>query len=258
MNSAARLRLSSIFTTCLLMLAGCGGGGGDSTPATNSGTAEGVYGGNLTGSTSKNFQMLVLENDEVWSMYGTQSSSQFQVAGFVQGNGTSNNGSFTSSNVRDFGYAPALSGTASATYSVAAKTISGSFSAGGGTVSFSGGPIAGSLYDYNAPAVLSAVAGNWTLTALTGESVSVVVGSNGQFSATSSLGCKFSGSLTPRPSGKNVFNLSLTFGASPCALPGQTASGISLVYPLSTGRTQLIMAGANSTRTIGTAAFGTR
>lgn len=257
MNTSMRITLPVICTTCLLMLTGCGGGG-DSTPAVSSGAAEGVYGGNLTGSTSKNFQMLVLENDEIWSMYGTQTSSQFLVTGFVQGNGTSSNGSFTSSNVRDFGYAPALSGTASATYSVVAKTMSGGLSAGGGTVSFNGGPIAGSLYDYNAPASLSAVTGNWSLTALTGESVSVAIASSGLFSATTSLGCKFSGSLTPRPSGKNVFNLSLTFGASPCALPGQTASGISLAYPLATGQTQLIMAGANSTRTIGTAAFGTR
>lgn len=202
--------------------------------------------------------MLILENGDVWSMYGTQTSSQFLVAGFVQGNGASSNGNFTSSNIRDFGYSPAISSTANATYSAAAKTISGSFSAGSSTVSFSGGPIAGSLYDYNTPAKLSSVVGSWSLTALTGENVSVSIGSGGTLSATTSLGCQFSGTLTPRASGKNVFNLSLTFGAAPCALPGQTASGISVVYPLSSGSTQLIIAGTNAARTIGTAAFGIR
>jgi hypothetical protein len=202
--------------------------------------------------------MLVLENDEFWALYGTQSTSLFVVAGFLQGNGTSNNGTYTSSNTRDFGFNPALAGTANATYNATAKTISGSVAASAGTVTFSGGPIAGSLYNYNTPALLSAVSGVWSLTALTGEGLALNVSSTGSFTANSSFGCTFSGTMTPRPSGKNVFNVALTFGPSPCVLAGQPASGVALVYPLSTGGTQLIFAGTNTARTIGTAAFGTR
>jgi hypothetical protein len=202
--------------------------------------------------------MLVLENDEFWAMYGTQTSTQFLVAGFLQGSGASNNGSFTSSNVRDFGFNPAIAGTASANYNATAKTISGSVVATAGTVTFAGGPIAGSLYNYNVPAQFSAVSGAWSLTALTGEGISLTVSSTGTFSAVSAFGCNFSGTMSPRSSGKNVFNVALTFGASPCLLAGQPASGIAIVYPLSTGRSQLIFAGTNAARTVGTAAFGTR
>jgi hypothetical protein len=248
--------LLALATAFCLTLVGCGGGGGDS-PAPGP-TAEGVYGGTLTGSSSSNFQMLVLENDEFWAMYGTQTPTQFLVAGFLQGTGVSNSGTYTSSNVRDFGFNPAVAGTANATYNAAAKTISGSVAATAGTVTFSGGPIAGSLYNYNTPALLASVSGIWSLTALTGEGVSLNVSSTGTFTATSSLGCTFSGTMLPRPSGKNIFNVSLTFGPSPCVLAGQPASGIAVVYPLASGRTQLIFAGTNTARTIGTAAFGTR
>jgi hypothetical protein len=256
MQSFFKSYLLAVGSNMLLALTGCGGGGDSGTTAGPS--AEGVYGGTLTGSTSSGFQMLVLENDEFWAMYGTQTSTQFFVAGFLQGSGASNNGAFTSSNARDFGFNPAIAGTASANYNATAKTISGSVAAAAGTVNFAGGPIAGSLYNYNAPAQISAISGAWSLTALTGEGISLTVLSTGSFSAVSALGCKFSGTITPRASGKNVFNVGLTFGASPCIYAGQPASGIAITYPLSTGRSQLILAGTNTGRTVGTAAFGTR
>lgn len=250
------LRCSALVSAIALF--GCGGGGGDSGTPLASSSAEGVYGGTLTGSTSSAFQLLILENGDFWSMYGTQSSTIFGVAGFVQGSGSSSNGSFTSSNTKDFGFSPAVAASTSATYNATAKTISGTLSAGARTVTFSGGPIAGSLYDYNAAASLTTVSGSWTTTSLTGETVALNIASTGAFTATSSLGCSFSGTVAPRASGKNVFNVSLTFGAAPCALAGQTATGIAVAYPLSSGRTQLLVSVVDSTRTYGTAAFGTR
>lgn len=247
--------LKAVVSAVVLAVVAACGGGGSSDPGPS---AEGVYGGTLTGSSSRNFQMIVLENDEFWAMYGTQTSTAFFVSGFLQGQGASSSGSFTSSNVRDFGFNPALAGTASATYDATAKTITGSVSATAGTVTFSGGPIPGSLYNYGAAASLATIVGTWSLTTLTGETVALTVASGGSFTARSSLGCNFSGSMAPRPSGKNVFNVALTFGASPCFLANQAASGIALAYPLASGRTQLLFAGTNGARTVGTAAFGTR
>jgi hypothetical protein len=250
-------RKSVAAVICAIGLAACGGGGGDSNPAAGS-TAEGVYGGTLTGSSSSAFQLLVLENGEFWAMYGTQTSTVFGVAGFIQGSGTSNNGSFTSANTKDFGLVPAVAGSTSATYNATAKTITGTVTATGGTVGFSGGPIPGSLYNYDAPASLATVSGAWSTTSLAGETVAINIAGTGSFTAASSLGCNFSGSVAPRSSGKNVFNVSLTFGAAPCALPSQPATGIAVAYPLASGQTQLIVAVTNSGRTVGTAAFGAR
>lgn len=238
-----------------ILLAACGGGGGSDTPADS---AEGVYGGALTGSTSSAFRMLVLENDEVWTMYGTQTATAFLVTGFLQGQGQSNNGTYTSSNLRDFGFNPALSGTATATYNSSSKTIAGTATFPGAAVGFSGGPISGSQYSYDTAATVTAVAGSWGLTSLSGEGVTLNVASGGTYTASSSSGCSFTGTLVPRASGKNVFNMSFSFGPSPCALPNQAGSGIAVAYPLANGRTQLIVAGTNATRTVGTAAFGIR
>lgn len=254
-------RLFAITFLASAVLAGCGGGSSPSVvvaPLVITASAEGVYAGTLTGSKSSAFEMLVLENGDFWSLYGTLTASVFNIAGFVQGSGTSDNGKFTSANTKDFGFAPALAGTANATYDPIAKTILGTVNATAGTVTFSGAPIPGSLYNYSAPASLTTVAGSWSTTSLSGEGVSLTIAPNGAFTANSALGCQFSGTVVPRPSGKNVFNVALTFGAAPCALPGQAGAGIALAYPLSSGKTQLLVTVTDSTRTYGSAVFGTR
>lgn len=258
---------STIIASALVagLLAGCGGGGGGSTTTAavvTTGTAEGVYSGTSTGGTSPAFTMLVLENGDFWTLYGTRSgsgsSATLSVAGLIQGTGTSNNGSFTSSTAKDFGSVPAISATAAATYNTTAQTISGTFTAPAATITFSGGPTAGSLYNYSTPATLSSIAGSWTTTSTSGETITVTVASVGTFTAVGTSGCHFTGTATPRASGKNVFNTTMTFGPAPCGLPNQTASGIAVVYPLTSSLTQVIFAQVDSTRSYGSAAFGTR
>lgn len=249
----------SVFLACVA-LAGCGGGSDSPavTPVVVGPSAEGVYGGTITGAQSSGFQLLVLENGDFWTLYGTQTSNQFLVSAIIQGSGTSNNGSFTSSNVKDFGVTPALAGTLKATYDATAKTIAGTVTAGTDTATFKGGPIADSLYNYTTAASLTNIAGSWATTSTSGESVNVNIAAAGTFTAVGSSGCKFSGTVTPRASGKNVFDTKMTFGPAPCGIPGQTASGIALSYPLASGEMQLILAQVDSTRTYGSAAFGTR
>jgi hypothetical protein len=248
-----------------LALAGCGGGGGGGGSVSNAPvvppaitkSAEGVYVGSLSGSSNSAFQLLVLEDGSYWSMYGASTPSAFVVRGFVQGTGTSNNGSFASSNAKDFGFAPAVSGSLAATYTND-FAITGSLAFPSGSVGFSGAAPVATTYVYTNPALLSSIAGSWTLATLNAETLNVNISASGTISGTSSLGCSFTGTATPRTSGKNVFNLALTFGAAPCALAGQTASGIALNYPLATGKNQLIVAAVDSGRLIGTAAFGIR
>lgn len=250
----------SVLTAC-----GGGGGGGDSstptptpTPIPTIAAAEGVFVGTIAGSTNNAFNLLVLENGDFWTLYGRQLPTAFRVAGIVQGAGTSSNGSFTSSNAKDFGLVPAINTTVSATYNPTAQTISGTLSSTVGNVTFTGGPLTNSTYNYATPATLSSITGAWTTTSTSGENVAINVAASGAFTAIGSSGCGFSGTVTPRASGKNVFNTSMTFGPAPCGLPGQTASGIAIVYPLTTGITQVIFAQVDATRSFGSAAFGVR
>lgn len=219
-----------------------------------------MYGGTLAGSNfSSDFEALVLDNGDFWAIYGEQTASGFLVAGFVQGHGSSNNGSFNSPDTKDFGFAPALPATTAATYNPEAKTIAGSLAYSGQTVGFSGGPIAGSQYVYNKVATLSEITGSWTvIDTLVGDPVALTVGLNGNFTGNSAAGCSMSGSISAHPSGKNVFTVSLSFGPSPCLLANQAATGIAITYPLQSGQTQLIVAGFDPTRMYGTAIFGVR
>ena len=242
----------------ILALTACGGDGGSDAPFAPAATAEGAYGGTLSGSTSDTFSLLVLEDGEYWTLYGTQFSGVMYVAGFIQGTGTSSNGTFTSSNGRDFGFTPAIPATVNATYNAATPSIAGTVTEAAGTVNFSGGAMPGSLYNYNTPASLPAVVGAWTLTTLSGERLALNVSASGAFSAAASSGCNFSGTVSPRPSGKNVFNVALRFGLAPCALAGQTATGIAVTYPLATGGNELTIAAIDGTRNYGEAAFGVR
>ncbi|WP_426148278.1 hypothetical protein [Polaromonas sp. DSR2-3-2] len=245
-----------------VLLSACGGGSDSPAPAPApvvvGPTAEGVYVGTSTGSKIPGFQMLILENGDLWTLYGTQTSTQFLVGGILQGTGTSSNGSFTSLDAKDFGGNPAIPGTFKATYDAIAKTISGTATANANTVTFNGGPSPGSLYNYTIAASLTNIAGSWVTTSTSGETVNVNIAAAGTFSAVGGSGCRFSGTVTPRASGKNVFDTKMTFGPAPCGLAGQTASGIAVSYPLATGKTQLILAQVDSTRTYGSAAFGTR
>ena len=251
----------SILLACVA-LAGCGGAADSPAPAPApvvvGPTAEGFYSGSITGAKSSGFQLLVLENGDFWGLYGNPISAKFSISGLVQGSGTSNNGVFTSSNLKDFGVFPSVAGALNATYDATAKTITGTGITGAANASFNGGPAANSLYNYTIAASLTNIAGSWLLTTLSGATVNINIAATGTFSAVENNGCQFSGKITPRASGKNVFDTATTFGPAPCSLPGQTASGIALSQPLAAGNTQLILEQVDSTRTYSAVAFGTR
>jgi hypothetical protein len=161
-------------------MAGCGSGGDSTTaPTLPTPVPQGVYSGTLVGSTSKNFELLML-NNELWSFYGTETSTAFGVVGFVQGTGsTPSDGKFVSLDTRDFGFNPAVNVATVATYNATAKTISGTVSSpANGTVTFSGAPISDSLYNYDKPAVLSTIAGSWRLGSIDGEGIALDIKSD--------------------------------------------------------------------------------
>ena len=251
------------------LLAGCGGGGGGGTTAASTATttaataaAEGVY----TGSTSTGsvFDTVVLDDGTYYAIYGTNGASGLTVNGFVQGQGTSGATTFTSSNLRDFTYTGStLSGTLSATYTPGVS-VSGTVTESSGSSTFTGNVPQSSSYVYNTPADINTVSGNWTANTLQGAGapVSLTINTNGTFSGAQG-NCSFSGTLTPRASGKNIFDVTVNFGPTPCVLANGTASGIGLSYLTTNSATQqttrqLLVAVVDPTRQYGTLLFGQR
>lgn len=247
-----------------IVLAGCGGGGGEDdnaqAPVRPAETVEGAYAGTLrTGTSSANaFTGLVLENGEMWTLYGTLGSSGvLAVTGFIQGPGSDRDGTYTASDVTDFSSRPLVTGSVSAQYDARAQTLRGTYSADGSTMALEGSAIGGD-YRYDTPAVQASVTGNWTLATLSGDTLAIQVAPDGAITPANRGGCSFSGSLVPRVTGKNVFDVSLAFGAAFCEQADKAFYGVAVSYKLSGGPQQLILAGLDKDRKTGLAAVGSR
>jgi len=248
-----------------LALTSCsrGGSGSDSTMSSTatSTKAAGLYSGTGTattpGVTLGAFQLLILENDEYWWMYGDSAPTRLVIDNFEQGQGESTATTFTSATGTDFAEPGSADPTITATY-VPNGNISGITTSSFSRATFSADPVARTTYDYNAAANLAVIVGAWSLSALDGYAAAINIGANGVITGTSG-GCTLTGNIAPRQSGKNVFNTSVTFGPATCSRAGQTFTGIGLSYPNEFTRTrQLIIAAVNSDRTASTGLYGTR
>lgn len=255
------IRASMMTICCSALLIACGGGGSSSDQSSSSSSAssfasaEGLYQG--ASSNGRTFSAVVLENGELWSIYGVTTNKIMSVYGFIQGAGQSTSANtYTSNALKDFGVNPAISTSINATYS-AGETISGTLQQNGGAMTIGGAAPVNSMYNYNTPADLSALKGSWYLSSTTGYPATITISDSGAISGSSS-GCAITGQATPRASGKNVFNITVKYGASPCLLANQTLNGIGLAYQVSSTQKQLVAAVTNSNRTIGHAMFGVK
>ncbi len=248
-----RPRFCTLFLTvaATAALSACGGGGGDGDADNEVAvTAEGVYEGSLGAAVTGQYASIVLENGESWALYSFTGG-----AGFLQARGTSRGGSYTASDVLDYGTAPPSVGSVSASYSASAGTLQGQYVFGQNVVPFTASrPTQG--YRYDTPANLANVTGSWAFASSADQSMRLQVAADGTLSGTGLAGCTLSGSLTPRPSGKNVFNAVLRFGPA-CAQPDLAASGVAIVI-VEDGQPALIVMGQSADRMVGTIAVGTR
>ena len=210
------MKLVAMFGLTVL-LAACGGGGGDSAPAVATpvapipvASAEGFWEG--TASTGNVVSLAVLETGETWGVY----SSSGAIVGALFGNTTSLNGSSLSGSGTDFNIpsrtvgAGTYSGTFSANSTIRVATSSGS--------TFSGTYVPA----YDQPASIAALAGSFSGQGVSGSSpvqnASIIVSASSNITVPATLGCSASGTVAPRPGGKNIYNLTVTFAGSTCAL----------------------------------------
>jgi hypothetical protein len=166
--------------------------------------------------------VLVLEDRQVWGVYGQGGLAHGVVQGQVAVSGTTFSGA-----ARDFYMFGGL---------VSNITVAGSFTPGASITGSLAGPNPGTFSgayatQYDQPANPSDLAGTWTATAAssTGTTTSTVtVDAFGNITA-SNVFCTMTGTGLPRASGKNVFNVSLTFAGASCLFNGKTVSGVAVV-----------------------------
>jgi hypothetical protein len=269
-ENTLRKQFSLLMFAVLMGLAACGGGGDSddddsaetpaepTTPPETPARPDGVYMGTV--SNGNRHYTIVLDDNQFYTVYGSGSAyDALYIDGFWHGHGNVNGNAFTSSDVRDYFWTgEVFPASLDATF-VLGASFSGSAIHSGATVpiTFTGEVMPTAQYDYDAPASLSEITGTWSLTSVHGDSVLATIASTGTFTATSE-GCAISGDVHPRASGKNVFDVSLSFGPAPCLLPGQSARGIALSYLLPNGQRELLIGGTSTDRAQGTAMYGIR
>lgn len=270
---------SAVFLALVLGLAGCGGGGGggdaggepgggagpgSENPPPPAAKAEGAY-------ATDGIWLFVLENDELWGVYQIPDPARGNRgvhAGFVQGAGVSDDGSYGIADLHDFYFDPLESGDPPA--GLLEASVSGSYEPGVSlnlevtpeqgqayTVSATAAAVDG--YSYGQAARPEIVAGDWLGFYGNGEEEGPVnIALNGAITATTSRNCSYSGTITPRPSGKNVYDVRIVQGGAPCGLPGQTMTGIAVVNALAAQESQLVVMLIDATRSVGATFVGTK
>lgn len=222
---AIQKHLASILGIAIALTVGGCGSESDSNPApaTSASSAEGLYSGSTN--TNRTLAAVVLDDGTHYFFYSVPANPNL-IAGVLQGNGTSNNGSFTSANARDFHVEGlrVLSATIAASYA-ARQSLNGSITYPGAS-----GATFTSTFDpaYNTTPSLASLAGTYTGQAGSSggvQSATVTVASNGVFTGVEADGCTFTGTASPRVRG-NIFDQSVTFGGLPCEFAGSTLVGI--------------------------------
>ena len=220
-----------------LALGGCAGEG-DSNPAPTpsptppaaaADSPEGLWPGSTD--THRTIISAVLDDNSYYVLYSAPAPSTV-IAGFVYGTGISNNGTFKSTNAKDFN----LEGLG-----VLDATIDGNYAPRDflkGTVNYSGVMVPNftTKFDpaYDTTPSLASLAGIYTgpLGSALGNpggplpSVTVTVTTTGTFAGVDASGCHFSGTITARVRG-NIFNGSIIFtDPPPCLFSGIPLNGI--------------------------------
>jgi len=237
--------------TAVLILSACGGGGGGETTApVVTASAEGFWKG--TTALGSQVNLVILENGETWGLWGSSTSLVGALYGNTSSSGNTLSGSGTGFNL--------VTGT------VGSGTYSGSFATKSSiNLSVSDGTKLTGTYSstYDQAASVATVAGTytgWTGTgAVAGQTTAVAIDASGNVSSSfvfGSLICNTSGKATPRPSGKNIFNIQLTFTGNYCALGnGSTVNGVATY---DSANRQFIAMGLNSAKSDGLIFIGTR
>ncbi len=244
--------LRQLITLLGIAIALSASGCGEQTPVqTSANTAEGLWFG--TTNTNQTLTAAVLD-DGAYYFFDSVAANPNQIAGVILGTGTSNNGSFTSANTKDFGIAATVLDATISTNYAARQFLNGSITySGASPVTFT------SFYNtaYDTTPTVASLAGVYTGPAGSSggvQTATVTVAADGTFTGAEQNGCTFTGKVTPRTRG-NIFDQSMTFGGAPCFFADNTFQGI--VYFDSPTR-RLYAAAPNSLRTDAAIFFGTK
>lgn len=191
-------------------------------------TAEGIWAG-VTNVPDAVFLGAILENGDSWTLI--LSATQGNVAGFFRGTLASTAGAL-SGQVRGYflGQTAAAPANVTGTYSPREELIA-TADGYGATLTGAYAPVP----DYDQPASALVAGGTWRIAGArilgpaSDPDLVVEVSPGGVLSGASPSGCQVSGTLVPRSSGKNIYDLAISVGGSGCPLGSSASQGIVLL-----------------------------
>lgn len=202
----------------------------------------------------------MLEDGTLWAVSGPTTSAGMVIADIYKGTLTTS-GTAVSGTLRDWLTSTGQSAAGTLTGSFVAGTsldMTATASTGGGSSRVQLKSPATSTYNYGVAATLADLAGNWPGFFTGGDTGTIAVSTDGKYSTTTSAGCKFSGTMKPRASGKNVYDVTVAFGAAPCSLANGTATGNAIIGNLAGGKRQLAVMASTADNAAAAAFFGIR
>lgn len=247
MKTNTLLMIKAFAMSWMLALTACGGGGDSGAAAVSDATAQGLWNGST--STSRSVTGIVLDDGTYWLLFSVPNVSAL-LAGFVQGTGTSLNGSFSSSDAIDFNISGQgiNSATVSASY-ITKQSFNGSVSypSLNAPLTFTSSYNA----DYEQTPNLTFVAGDYlgiASVANLNEAVTFIISAQGVIAgAGATSGCQYGGLVKPRTTG-NLYDVSLVIGGAACATGTNAVTGIGY---FDAGPKRLYLVALNTSRTIG-------
>ena len=209
MKTAIKLLFAAV---SIVLITACGGG---SSGGTTNADAQGIWTGQA--STGVTVNTVVLENGESWGIYSIGST----IYGALYGTASVSGNAITISGT-DFNFPTNIATKGTFTGTVTAKSAM-SLTSANSNVALS------YLSQYDTAATAAAVTGNWSFIGRSGSYTllpgSISVNSSGEFSL-NQTNCVTSGSIVPRSSGKNVYNVTLISVGSSCAVGQSSMAGV--------------------------------
>lgn len=260
---AIRPAIAASVSVAAMLLAACGGGGGSSTddpgtdPPAGVGTGEGVFGGSFYNDATQDQDshvMAMLPDRSYWSLYGKRvaADGSLMLSGFMQGTGAPDaaNTKFVSEDALNVnGRDPVTPVSVSASFYADGTEVRGNINRfNGGAATFKGTTQGVAPYQYATPATASAAAGSWQTKKLGDESGTATVGADGAFNLITIKGCTATGTVTPSPTGKNIYDVHINMGPVPCTNANTVQSGVGILLPLASGKSQFLIATLDADR----------
>jgi len=226
-------------------------------------TAAGYYVGSQTvsGVTSTvNYAKLFIKNNgEYWLRSYINSGQTASVQGLFYGNGTSSNGSYTSTSGIDVFSATKSVATLRGTY-VSNTSFDSTATSGGATISGKLAIPSPTTYSFITSPTLTAISGNYNFSFATtagAQTLTLSVTSTGALSGATTGGCVITGNVSPMTTGENAYDISIIYGAAPCISPNVINTGFAVIEMNAAG-TQISGGALNSGKNDGLLFLGTK